>query len=313
MTELDSALWKRILYIVEEEHRSFSYTDFVPTFAVDGKSYSIAYRTFRNKISVLLKEEKIQVAYHSSQTFYIINGFAFDKPTNDDRIGVALPLPIPIPPQLAYVKNDPLYRSIRTLPFGQKSLHNIRLRFEAKRLWSAISSCSSSFFSECKMNHKSKDITLPRLVINKLGLHVNVHKSDTVSIIVSCSYGPIALDVNGITRLSNALAAIKEKISEFVLDSNNKDLEKMNVIIPDCITWLVTMWHFGADATAEYSDEKNYRRWGVAEKILLTIYTKEWKDGKKRIRWDLQEYPNKPVKEALEEKLHACSNGRPRA
>jgi hypothetical protein len=110
---------------VEKEHRSFSYTDFVPTFDVDGTSYHIAKTTFRNKISVLLKKEKIQVAYHSSQTFYIVKGIAFDKPADGDRIGVELPLGIPIPPQLAYVKNDPLYRSIRTLPFGQKSLHNL--------------------------------------------------------------------------------------------------------------------------------------------------------------------------------------------
>ena len=53
------------------------------------------------------------------------------------------------------------------------------------------------------------------------------------------------------------------------------------------MTWLVTMWHFGADALFEYTGEKYHRRWEIAEKILLTIYTKEWKDGKKRVRWDL--------------------------
>jgi hypothetical protein len=256
MTELDSAIWKRMVYIVEVEKRPFSYTDFVPSFNVNGKSYSITKTTFRNKISILLKKEKIQVAYHSSQTFYIIKGITFDKPANHDRIGVALPLslPIPIPPQLAYVKNDPLYRSIRNLPFGQKSLHNIRLRFEARGLWSAISS-SPNWLSQCKMNHKSKDITLPRIVIDKLGLHVNVHRSDTVSIIISCSYGPIAVDVNGVTRLSNALAAVKKKVSEIAVVSGNPTLQ-----IPDYITWIVTMWHFGSDATAEFSEEKNYKR-----------------------------------------------------
>jgi hypothetical protein len=307
MTELDSALWKRILYIVEEEHRSFSYTDFVPTFDVDGKSYHVAKTTFRNKISVLLKEEKIEVAYHSSQTFYIIKGIAFDKPASDDRIGVALPLAISIPPQLAYIKNDPLYRSIRTLPFGQKSLHNIRLRFEAEGLWSVISSCSSSV-SKCKMNPKSKDITLPGIAIDKLGLQVNVHRSDTVSIIVSCSYAPVAVDTNGVTRLSNALASVQKMVSEFAIVNGNA-----SVVIPGYMSWTVTMWHFGADATAEYSGEKYHRRWEIAEKILLTIYTKEWEDGKKRVRWDLQEYPNKPVKKALEEKLHAFSSGSPGA
>ena len=133
-------------------------------------------------------------------------------------------------------------------------MHNIRLRFEAKGLWSAISSSPSSF-SQCKMNPKSKDITLSRLIIDKTGLQVNVHRSDTVSIIVSCSYGPIAVDVNGVTRLSNALAAVYDKVSEFAKISDNASVQ-----IPDYMTWLVTMWHFGADATAEYSEEKYYRR-----------------------------------------------------
>src|SRR5436190_22362746 len=100
MTELDSGLWKKILHIVQEEHRPFSYTDFVPSFNVNGKSYSVAKTTFRNKVSALLKAEKIEVTYHSSQTFYTIKGTRFDKPATHDHIGVALPLPIPIPPEL---------------------------------------------------------------------------------------------------------------------------------------------------------------------------------------------------------------------
>ena len=131
-----------------------------------------------------------------------------------------------------------------------------------------------------------------------------MHRTDTVSIIVSCSSGPVAVDVDGVTRLSNALAAAREKVSEFAVVSDN-----VSMPIPDYVGWIVTMWHFGADSLVEYSGEKYHRRWEIAEKILLTIYTKEWKDGKKRVRWDLQEYPNKPVKEALEEKLKICSNG----
>jgi hypothetical protein len=46
MTELDSALWKRILHIVQEENRPFSFTDFVPRFNIEGKSYPITYSTF---------------------------------------------------------------------------------------------------------------------------------------------------------------------------------------------------------------------------------------------------------------------------
>jgi hypothetical protein len=61
MSDLDSALWKRITQIVQKENRSFSYLDFVPNFELDWQRYSIAYGTFRNKISDMLKAGKIQL------------------------------------------------------------------------------------------------------------------------------------------------------------------------------------------------------------------------------------------------------------
>ena len=48
---------------------------------MDGENHSIRYGTFRNKLSALQRPQKIQVAYHSSQTFYTIKGFTFDKQT----------------------------------------------------------------------------------------------------------------------------------------------------------------------------------------------------------------------------------------
>jgi len=72
MSDLDSALWKRITQIVQKENRPFSYRDFVPNFEVDGQIYSIAYGTFRNKTSDMLKAGKIQLVCYSPQAFYIL-------------------------------------------------------------------------------------------------------------------------------------------------------------------------------------------------------------------------------------------------
>jgi len=206
-----------------------------------------------------------------------------------------------IPIQLKYITNDPLYRSIRNLPFGQKSLHNIRLRFEATGIWSIIIQKE-----DYKVNPKSKDITLQTINIDNLGIHVNIHRTDTVSVIIGCSYSPITVDANGVIRLSNALQNVKETICKILerccSDSSTEDAVANVITIPDCMSWIVTMWHFGADVLADYVGKENYRRWGIAEKMLFTIYDKEWKDGKRRIRWDLQEHPNKPLIEALEEK-----------
>ncbi|MGB6531157.1 MAG: hypothetical protein WBF33_23865, partial [Candidatus Nitrosopolaris sp.] len=44
--------------------------------------------------------------------------------------------------------------------------------------------------------------------------------------------------------------------------------------------------------------------WKVAENALIAFYSKVWKDGKCRIRGERQEYPCKPLEEALDEKLN---------
>lgn len=66
-----------------------------------------------------------------------------------------------------------------------------------------------------------------------------MHQTDTVSVIVSCSEAPVAVDVNGITRLSNALGRVKEMLSKLAIDcidSGNVDL-----VIPElmCITYAI--------------------------------------------------------------------------
>jgi hypothetical protein len=293
MSDLDFAIWQRIVQIVYDEHRPFSFIDFVPTFEVDGKCYSISPGTLRNKFSKMLKTEKIEVAYYSSQAFYTIKGIRFDKSESEDHIGVGLPLP------LRYIKNDPIYRSIQGLRFAQRALHNIRLRLEVRGIWSLLSSHSGYI-----PNPKSKDLTLESITINELVINVIVRRTDTISVMVGCSYCPVAIDATGVLRLSTALMTLREMLCKVVKEcSGGSELE--NMIIPDQASWLVTMWHFGADALNIFAGEKYYRRWEIAEKILFTIYVKEWQERKRRIRWDCQEYPNQPIALALEEKLNA--------
>jgi hypothetical protein len=43
--------------------------------------------------------------------------------------------------------------------------------------------------------------------------------------------------------------------------------------------------------------------WKVGENAIVALYSKQWKDGKCRIRKERQEYPNWPLIQALEEKL----------
>lgn len=70
------------------------------------------------------------------------------------------------------------------------------------------------------------------------------------------------------------------------------------------MTWTVTIWHFGADASISYKGKSFHVCWKVAESALVAFYSKVWKDGKCRIRVERQEYPQKTLSEAFDEKLN---------
>ena len=83
--------------------------------------------------------------------------------------------------------SNPIVKLIRNLPFGKATLHDIQLCFKVKGCW-ALLSVNPTY----AINSISKDIRLPLFRISELGIRVTVHKTDTVSVVVGCSYAPIA-------------------------------------------------------------------------------------------------------------------------
>ena len=80
MTDLDIALWNRMVEIVQTEKRPFSHIDFVPHFRVFGQDWCIGNGTFRNKVSSLLRQGMIYVVYYSPQAFYTLKGIQLHQP-----------------------------------------------------------------------------------------------------------------------------------------------------------------------------------------------------------------------------------------
>src|SRR5215212_6438315 len=78
LSELDDAIEKRINYIVYTEHRPFSYRDFL-SFEIDGKEYGMKHGTFRNKVSELMKDGKVEQEYNCGLAFYTIKGVNLGK------------------------------------------------------------------------------------------------------------------------------------------------------------------------------------------------------------------------------------------
>jgi hypothetical protein len=187
------------------------------------------------------------------------------------------------------------------------------LKFKSKDIWSIFSFSSNPTF---KLNSISKDIRLGRwkIIDNSNNTYiivlVTVHRTNTVSVIIGCSYNPFPLDIPGIIDLSNVLTIIEERINTLIHATvndvifNNTIGELPQLIIPSYKEWIVCQWHFGADCLVEYSGEKFCMKWKTAEKIMIQAYSKVFKNKKSRIRLERHESPNKRFLEAIEEKLY---------
>ena len=288
----------RMYDIVHCEYRPFSYIDFL-NFKVDDVCYKVTHGTFRNKISKLMKEGMVKVAYKSNLTFYTLADVTFGDRNRMTRHHMGA-IPCNTMPQFS---NSPIYRIIIDLPLDKDSVHDIRLKFHVPNIYNAILSyAANNEIYDHDINPTSKDISLPLWQIENLDVRAVIHKTDTVSVIVGCSYSPIAVDVVGIIRLTNALAIVRERLSTLV----SQDSAKSSTVnkIPDYMEWIVTMWHFGADASVEYTGERFSATWGVAQDALIRIYSKTMNDHKARIRLERQEYPRTTLALALEQKIN---------
>ena len=161
-----------------------------------------------------------------------------------------------------------------------------------------------------KIDSVSKDIRLPVWDIRDLSIKTTVHRTNTVSVVVGGSYCPVAVDFNGLIRLSNALTSVEERLSNLIKESSRSSTagkQDDGRLVPDHMGWIVTMWHFGVDGLTEYAGEKFSCTWEVGQNALIRAYTKDFRDGKTHIRLEKQEYPRKILACAIEEKLNSTS------
>jgi hypothetical protein len=300
-------MMQHMRHMIYEEHVTFCYLDFL-SFEEDGQKYRMAHGTFRNKIARLLKDKVVEVSCRSNLTFYSLKGVKFGRAKKRAVTGYHT--------GVACSSSHPIYRRlIRDLPLGTKSIHDIHLKCKSPQIYAIISSAISNntLAYHYTVLNNSKDIQLLGWIVEDLIIRVAIHRTDTVSIVIGCSLDPVLLDVSGIIRLTSALSSIRERLSQIVegrigpREFENENL-LLNVyrragIIPHYSQWIVTMWHFGADASIEFSGDKFSVAWETAEKAIVRAYSKAMKDGRTRIRLDRQEYPKVTLADAIEQKL----------
>ena len=288
---------KRIREIVSNEHRPVSFLDFLPSFEIEGKEYYVKHGTLRNILSSLRRKHQIQIDYKTKQTFYTLPGTTFG------RSRMMTPYHTGVPSSSSSsADNGSIYTLIQNLPLGRNALHDIHLRFKVKDIWPAL---SMSF----KIDSVSKDVRLPEWEIRDLSVKTTVHRTDTVSVVVGGSYHPIAVDFNGIIRLSNAMTSVEERLSNSIQESSTSTGKQDDTrLVPDHMGWIVTMWHFGVDGLTEYAGEKFSCTWEVGQNALIRAYTKDFRNGKTHVRLERQEYPRKSLACAIEEKINLTSS-----
>lgn len=326
MSDLTDAMLMHIHHIIHEEHRPFSYLDFI-RFEVDGQEYKMTHGTFRNYISRLTREGLSEISYRSNVAFYSLRGVKFNKASRTamtgNHTGVSSSS-TSVSPSVSSLSSNPLYRTIRNLPLGKSSVHDIHLRFASPRIYATISSLISEKALDYgyTVNTRSLDILLPAWTMSDLLVKATIHRTDVVSVVVGCSLNPVSLDFNGIIRLTNALSIVEDRLSQIVGKSHtaigsiveveaNKnspnDQGRRAGIIPPHSQWTVTMWHFGADASVEYAGEKFSVTWETAESVLVRAYTKVMGDTRTRIRLERQEYPKTTLADLIEQKINRNS------
>jgi hypothetical protein len=131
-----------------------------------------------------------------------------------------------------HLSNDPVYRIIQNLPLGGRSLHDIRLTFKVDGIWSILA-------PHHKPDLGNNGIRLPPwpCKIRDLDIMVTIQPTDTVSIVIGCSFCPVAVDIHGVVRLSEALAVIEERLSNLI-EEYKKTNDTLNPAIPDHMTWI---------------------------------------------------------------------------
>jgi hypothetical protein len=292
MSKLLGAMKLKIKEIVQLQGRPFSYLDFAE-FEVGGQTYKMTHGTFRNYISELKKAGTVKLVSSSKPALSTIPGKEFDKAMTHHHTGVSVINTI-IPERL--LKETPIYSWLKNCPTKKQALHNIRLTFKASGIWNAFSCCNA-----ININAANKDIQLPIVTFfDYIDVIVTIHHSDTVSVAISCSFRPIAIDAMDIFRLFEALTRTEINLANTI--ERNVQCGG-SAQIPPYRTWIVKMWHFGIDTRTTYG-KKEFEvtiEEGMAD--LYRIYTKRMEHDKNIVRVERQENPNQAVADALIRKL----------
>ena len=300
LSNTDKVMLKHMKQIVRDERRPFIYKDFLD-FKVDNKRYTLKYTTIRNKFSNFVKECKIELYNRSRIAFYTLPGFKFGKMTDDHTyLSNNTEYSNDLYLLKKQIQKHPMYKILQYIQFGKRSIHDIHLTFKSPGLWNFLSQIE---YYKNRIDKKNKSISFGYFDIEKLHVKIRIQKTDTVTVIISCSSNPIMLDPSGVMRLTEVLTRVDERLAAILNDFRNKTYNKeynpSEIKIPNKDEWKTVLWHLGRDSQ-QYSGKTFECSWHIAKNLFIRIYSKELKTtGKRMVRMEIQENPDILFKQLL--------------
>ena len=268
----DKELYQEIYNIAIREGRSSSYKDFP----------SINHGTFRNGMLRLRKNGLIEKVYQSSLAFYKPTGVSIltDKVSLTNHMG-----------------GKTFGQLLEELNFKDPAIHDIRLCFQAPRLYTSLLLNGSLSLTP---NPVSKDIKLPpiRFENKTRAVYITAHISGTVSIQIACSEYPVQIYDSPLLSFYSMLGEVKAFLQSV------QPSEGIEIKIPDPTSWILSHCHLGRDSIVSIEGERFNITLSEATGQFMRIYVKKFNDRRQKLRIEESIAPQKPLLDAIREKLY---------
>jgi len=108
---------------------------------------------------------------------------------------------------------------------GKHAIHDIRLSFTFNQLWPILYASSFSPLIKNTDIRNNKDITLHDIDPVDQILKTIAHKTDTVLIIVACTFNPIPIDIFRLIKLTSSLTRVEDRLQLLVSQYNSASIQ----------------------------------------------------------------------------------------
>jgi hypothetical protein len=172
------------------------------------------------------------------------------------------------------------------------------LSFQVKGLYTLLASTGIY-----EVQPVSKDLSFGSFNWSKYrSLKIVVHRTDSVSFYLSCSNCPVESSPEGFASMAAFLGGVRKELLK-VVQSLNLILNEDS--LPEVDDWIVKKWHFGRDSAQEFAGERFNLTFKMWCGILARIYIHH-QDRTQKIRMEIIQAPNKPLRQVVAEKLNLC-------